>query len=53
MSEEDPNNLEGPPPTREERAAMARELDEVAPTPMDKFRLMFGFPPNSQPPPKS
>jgi hypothetical protein len=37
-----PNNLEGPPPTPEERAAMARELDAVAPTPGDKFRLMFG-----------
>jgi hypothetical protein len=29
----DPNNLEGDPPTVEERAAMARELDAVAPTP--------------------
>jgi hypothetical protein len=38
----DPNNLEGPPPTPEERAAMARELDAVAPTPAEKFRLMFG-----------
>jgi hypothetical protein len=38
----DPNNLEGTPPTREERAALARELDAVAPTPADKFRLMFG-----------
>jgi hypothetical protein len=36
------DNLEGPPPTAEERAAMARELDAVAPTPADKFRLMFG-----------
>ena len=38
----DPNNLEGAPPTVEERAAMARELDAVAPTPADKFRLMLG-----------
>jgi len=38
----DYNNLEGPPPTAEERAAMARELDAVAPTPGDKFRLMLG-----------
>jgi hypothetical protein len=38
----DPNNLEGPPPTVEERAAMARELDALAPTPGDKFALMFG-----------
>lgn len=29
----DPNNIEGPPPNVEERAAMARELDAVAPTP--------------------
>jgi len=36
------DNLEGPPPTTEERAAMARELDAVAPTPAEKFRLMFG-----------
>lgn len=35
------NNLEGDPPTAEERAAMSRELDAVAPTPADKFRLMF------------
>jgi hypothetical protein len=41
----DPNNLEGPPPTPEERAAMARELDAVAPTPGDKFALMFGHRP--------
>jgi len=38
----DPNNLEGDSPTPEERAAMARELDRIAPTPGDKFRLMFG-----------
>jgi hypothetical protein len=38
----DPNNLECPPPTPEERAAMARELDAVAPTPADKIRLMLG-----------
>jgi hypothetical protein len=41
---EDPNDLEGPPPTKEERAAMARELDRIAPTPADKFLLMFGHP---------
>jgi len=40
MSE--PNNLEGDPPTVEERAAMARELDAVAPTPGEKFALMLG-----------
>jgi len=39
-----PDNLEGPPPTAEERAAMARELDRVAPTPGDKFALMLGRP---------
>lgn len=38
----DPNNLEGDPPILEERAAMARELDRVAPTPGDKLALMFG-----------
>jgi hypothetical protein len=37
----DPDNLEGQPPTPEERAAMAREMDAVAPTPTDKFQLMF------------
>lgn len=37
----DPENLEGPPRTREERAADARELDAVAPTPAEKFALMF------------
>jgi hypothetical protein len=36
------DNIEGDPPTEEERAAMARELDKVAPTPAEKFRLMFG-----------
>ena len=36
------DNLEGPPPTVKERAAMARELDAVAPTPAEKFRLMLG-----------
>jgi hypothetical protein len=45
----DPNNLEGPPPTPEERAAMARELDQVAPTPADKFALMF----NNRPTPRT
>ena len=37
----DPNNLEGPPRTREEMAADARELDAVAPTPAEKFALML------------
>lgn len=43
----DPNNLEGPPLTREERAAAARELDAVAPTPGDKFQLMFNATPRT------
>ena len=38
----DPNNLEGLGRTREEMAADARELDRVAPTPAEKFALMFG-----------
>ena len=37
-----PDNLEGPPRTPEEMAADRRELERVAPTPGDKFRLMFG-----------
>lgn len=37
------NNLEGPPRTPEEMAQNARELDAVAPTPADKFALMFGM----------
>ena len=41
----DPNNLEGQPRTREELAENFRELDRTAPTPADKFRLMFGQPP--------
>ena len=41
---EDANNLEGAR-TREELAENFRELDRVAPTPADKFRLMFGQPP--------
>ena len=45
----DPNNLEGAPPTVEERAAMARELDAVAPTPADKFRLMLWTRPTPTP----
>jgi hypothetical protein len=44
------DNLEGTPPTEVERAAMARELDAVAPTPADKFQLMFG--PRSTPTPR-
>ena len=39
---EDPNCLEGPGRTPEEVARNARELDAVAPTPADKFALMFG-----------
>ena len=39
---EDPDNLEGPPRSPEEMARNARELDAVAPTPADKFALMFG-----------
>lgn len=39
---EDPNCLEGPGRTPEEVAQNARELDAVAPTPADKFALMFG-----------
>lgn len=38
---EDPNCLEGPGRTPEEVAQNARELDAVAPTPADKFALMF------------
>jgi hypothetical protein len=38
----DPDCLEGPPRTREERAADARALEEVAPTPAEKIALMFG-----------
>lgn len=45
----DPDNLEGPPPTTEQRAEMARELDRIAPTPADKFALMFGHPPRPTP----
>lgn len=39
---EDPNCLEGPGRTEEEVARNARELDAVAPTPAEKFALMFG-----------
>jgi hypothetical protein len=39
MSE--PNNIEGPPPTVAERAAMARELDKVAPTPTQCETCLF------------
>ncbi len=42
----DPNCLEGPPRTPEDRIADARALDEVAPTPADKFALMFRGTPN-------
>lgn len=40
--ETDKDNLEGPGRTPEQMAAEHRELDKVAPTPGDKFRLMFG-----------
>jgi len=40
----DPNNLEGTR-TPEEIAQNFRELQRVAPTPADRFRLMFGQPP--------
>jgi len=40
----DPNNLEGSR-TREEIAENFRELNQIAPTPADKFRLMFVQPP--------
>lgn len=39
-----PDCLEGPGRTEEERAADWRELDRVAPTPADKFALMFRGP---------
>ena len=42
----DPNNLEDPERTREEMAADARELNRIAPTPAEKFALMFGGIPN-------
>lgn len=38
----DPNNLEGNGRTIEEMAAATRELNRIAPTPADKFALMFG-----------
>lgn len=41
-AKDDPNNLEGNGLTREEMAASARELNRIAPTPADKFALMFG-----------
>jgi hypothetical protein len=37
----DPNNLEGTR-TPEELAESFRELDRIAPTPAEKFSLMFG-----------
>jgi hypothetical protein len=42
----DPDCIEGPPRTREERVADARALDEVAPTPAEKIALMFRGTPN-------
>jgi hypothetical protein len=39
----DPNNLEGTR-TPEELAENFRELDRIAPTPAEKFQLMFGQP---------
>jgi hypothetical protein len=40
---DDENNLEGRPPTPEERAAEWRELNRIAPTPADKMALMMSF----------
>lgn len=37
----DPDNLEGPGRTREEIAEQSREPDRIAPTPSEKFQLMF------------
>ncbi len=42
MLEDDPDCLEGPGRTREQVIADWQELDRVAPTPADKFALMFG-----------
>lgn len=44
----DENNLEGTR-TREELAENFRELDRIAPTPAEKFRLMFGHSSAAQP----
>ena len=44
-NEIDHDDLEGPGRTREETIRDTRELNEIAPTPADKFRLMFGQPP--------
>lgn len=44
----DPNNLEDPERTREEMAADARELNRIAPTPAEKFALMFGGIPKTE-----
>lgn len=38
----DAYNLEGDGPTKKERIKQIKELDEIAPTPTDKFQLMFG-----------
>jgi hypothetical protein len=43
----DPNNIEGSR-TPEELAANFRELDRIAPTPAEKFALMFGHSPLAQ-----
>jgi hypothetical protein len=42
MLEDDPDCLEGTGRTREQMIADRQELDRVAPTPADKFALMFG-----------
>ena len=44
----DPDNLEGPGRTEAEMVADARELDRIAPTPADKFALMFRGTPNPE-----
>jgi len=44
----DPDCLEGPPRTREERIADAHALDEVAPTMADKVALMFRGTPKTE-----
>lgn len=44
----DPDCLEGPGRTPEEMAAEWRELDRIAPTPAEKFQLMFNPKTNEQ-----
>ena len=49
MNTDDPNNLEGAPPTREELAENSRELDRIAPTLADKLELMSSFQKGQEP----